>query len=265
MSRIRTTTFQKLKNNGEKITILTAYDYPTAKIMDQTGIEAILIGDSVGMAVQGHSDCLSVTMDMMIYHTTMVSRATEHAMVIGDMPFMSYQVNSEEALRNAGRFVTEGGAHAIKLEGGIDKYGDAIRAIIKAGIPVMGHIGLTPQSVNQMGGYKIQGRGDEARERLKNEAVGLQEAGCFAIVLELVQADVAAEITQLLNIPTIGIGSGKNCDGQVLVSHDMLGMGKQSKFVKRYSDFETQMKDSFENYIHDVKTGTFPAEEHEHR
>lgn len=265
MSRIRTTTFQKRKDSGEKITVLTAYDYPTAKIMDQAGIDAILIGDSVGMAVQGHSDCLSVTMDTMIYHIEMVARATEHAMVIGDMPFMSYQLSPQDALRNAGRFVAEGGAHAVKLEGGVDRFGIAIRTIINAGIPVMGHIGLTPQSINQIGGYKVQGRDEYAQERLKNEAIGLQEAGCFAIVLELVQADIAREISQMLSIPTIGIGSGSGCDGQVLVTHDMLGIGRQSKFVKRYCDFESQMKDAFESYIKDVKDGTFPGEEHEHK
>lgn len=265
MTRVRTTSFQKRKQADEKITMLTAYDYPTARILDATDIDAILVGDSVGTTVQGHADCLGVTMDMMIYHTKLVSSAVQRALVIGDMPFMSYQTNPEEALRNAGRFIAEGGAQAIKLEGGAHLFGDTIKAILRAGIPVMGHIGLTPQSIHQLGGYKVQGRGEEAARSLREQALGLQTAGCFAVVLELVQADVARAISELLTIPTIGIGSGVGCDGQVLVTHDLLGIGKSPKFVKRYCHFEEEMSRAFNGYIGDVKSGAYPAEEHEHK
>ncbi|MCP4644618.1 MAG: 3-methyl-2-oxobutanoate hydroxymethyltransferase, partial [bacterium] len=249
---------------GERITVLTAYDYPTAKLQDDAGVDVILVGDSLGVVVQGHEDTLGVTMDDMVYHTDMVSRAVQRAMVVGDMPFLSYQVSPEEALVNAGRLVADGGAQAVKLEGPADKFGDAISAIIRAGIPVMGHIGLTPQSVNQIGGYKIQGRGEEAKGRLKEEALGLQELGCFALVLELVQADVATEITGLVKIPTIGIGAGAGCDGQVLVMHDMLGFGEARTFFKVFGDARSVMEQAFRDYVKDVREGKFPAKEHEH-
>ncbi|HIJ73930.1 MAG TPA: 3-methyl-2-oxobutanoate hydroxymethyltransferase [Candidatus Hydrogenedentes bacterium] len=265
MARVRTTTLLKFKESGEKITALTAYDYPTAKLLDEAGLDIMLVGDSVGWVVQGRDDSLGVTMDMMVYHTSLVARAAERAMVVGDMPFMSYQVSAAEALRNAGRFITEGGAQAIKLEGPADKFGDAIRAIVHAGIPVMGHLGFTPQSVHQIGGYKIQGRGDEARERLKEEALGLEAAGCFAVVLELVNADVAAEITQALTIPTIGIGAGSGCDGQILVVHDILGLGIRTKFSKVFGDAKSLMAKAFADYVKEVKEGAFPTAEHEHR
>lgn len=265
MARVRTTTLLKRKQTGEKITMLTAYDYPTAKLMDEVGVDCLLVGDSVGMTVQGRSDTLGVTMDMMVYHTQLVSRAAQRALIIGDMPFLSYQVSIEEAVRNAGRFVAEGGAHAVKIEGSADCFGDAIRAILRAGIPVMGHIGFTPQSVNLIGGYKVQGREEDARARLKEHALGLEEAGCFAVVLELVQADVAAAITESLSIPTIGIGSGATCDGQVLVIHDMLGFGEPRTYCKVFGDVRALMKEAFENYVREVKQGAFPAAEHEHR
>ncbi|HPJ99612.1 MAG TPA: 3-methyl-2-oxobutanoate hydroxymethyltransferase [Candidatus Hydrogenedentes bacterium] len=265
MPRIRTTTFRKRKEAGEKITVLTAYDYPSAKLLDECGIDAILVGDSLGTTVQGRDDTLGVTMDQMIYHTSLVSRAAGHAMVIGDMPFLSYQLDAEDAVRNAGRFVTEGGAQAVKLEGSVDKFGHSIAAIVKTGIPVMAHIGLTPQSVHQLGGYKVQGRGDQARQQLKEEALGLQQAGCFAIVLELVQQDTAAEITEMLSIPTIGIGAGPHCDGQVLVMHDMLGFGPQRSFCKVFGDVRGVMETAFQNYIREVREGAFPTEEHGHR
>ena len=265
MARVRTTTLRKRKEDGEKITVLTAYDYPTAKLMDEAGLDVLLVGDSVGMVVQGYPDTLGVTMDMMVYHITMVSRAAEQAMVVGDMPFLSYQVSAEDAVRNAGRFVSEGGAHAVKLEGSADKFGTAIRAILDAGIPVMGHIGLTPQSINQIGGYKVQGRDPQARERLKEEALGLEAIGCFAVVLELVQADLAGEITASLTIPTIGIGSGAGCDGQVLVMHDILGLGMYTKFSKVFGDVKSVMEKAFRDYVREVKEGTFPDSEHEHR
>ncbi len=263
MGRIRTTTLRKKKKDGEKITALTAYDYPTAKLMDEAGIDIVLVGDSVGYTLQGHDDALSVTMDMMLYHTRLVSSAVEHAMVVGDMPFLSYQISPREAVRNAGRFVAESGANAVKLEKGVDKFGDAIKAIIDTGIPVMGHIGLTPQSVNQIGGHKVFGRSAEAAELLMEEAQGLEEAGCFAIVLETVVAEVASRISESLKVPTIGIGSGAGCDGQVLVVHDMFGMGLETKFSKVYADFKTQMRESFEAYIKEVRGGVFPGEEHE--
>ncbi|MFO7976439.1 MAG: 3-methyl-2-oxobutanoate hydroxymethyltransferase [Candidatus Hydrogenedentota bacterium] len=265
MPRIRTTTFRKRKEAGEKLTVLTAYDHPTAKLLDESGIDAVLVGDSLGTAVQGKNDTLSVTMDEMIYHTSMVSRAVKNAMVIGDMPFLSYQLSSAEAVRNAGRFISEGGAQAVKVEGSVDKFGESIAAIIKTGIPVMAHIGLTPQSVHQIGGYRVQGRGEQARECLKEEALGLQQTGCFAIVLELVQTDTAAEITEMLTIPTIGIGSGPHCDGQVLVMHDMLGFGPQRSFFKIFGNVRETMEQAFREYVREVKEGTFPTEEMGHK
>jgi 3-methyl-2-oxobutanoate hydroxymethyltransferase len=265
MARIRTTSLRGRKEKGEKIAMLTAYDHPTAKLMDEAGVDVILVGDSVGTAVAGFEDTLEVTMDQMVYHTRIVSPAVDHALVVGDMPFLSYQVNPEEALRNAGRFVAEGGAQAVKLEGPVDKFGDSIAAILRAGIPVMGHIGLTPQSIHQIGGYRVQGREDEAKERLKEEALGLEHAGCFAIVLELVQADVAKEITEALSIPTIGIGAGPDCDGQVLVMHDMLGFGPERKFVKVFGNAREVMSQAFESYVREVKDQSFPTEEQTHR
>ncbi len=265
MSRIRTTSLRGRKEKGEKIAMLTAYDHPTAKLMDEAGVDVILVGDSVGTAVAGFEDTLKVTMDQMVYHTRIVSAAVDHALVVGDMPFLSYQVSPEEALLNAGRFVAEGGAQAVKLEGPVDKFGDSIAAILRAGIPVMGHIGLTPQSIHQIGGYRVQGREDEAKERLKEEALGLERAGCFAIVLELVQADVAKEITEALSIPTIGIGAGPDCDGQVLVMHDMLGFGPERKFVKVFGNAREVMSQAFESYVREVKDQSFPTEEQTHR
>lgn len=260
MPSITTLTFQERKRAREKITLLTAYDYPTAKLIDESPIDAVLVGDSVGMAVMGFRDTLSVTMDQMVYHTRMVSRAVSRAMVIADMPFLSYQVNPEEALRNAGRLVAEGGAHAVKLEGSVEKFGDAIRLILRAGIPVMGHIGLTPQSVHQLGGYKVQGRDTKQRDRLKAEALGLQQVGCFSIVLECIPADLAQEITESLEIPTIGIGAGPHCDGQVLVLHDILGWGK-TRFTKTYVNVRQLMAEAFARYADEVRRGLFPTEE----
>lgn len=261
MAAVTTVTFQERKRTGEKITVLTAYDYPTARLMDEAGVDAILVGDSLGMAVMGGRDTLGVTMDDMVHHTRMVTRATQRTFVIADLPFLSYQVNPEEALRNAGRLVAEGGAQAVKLEGGADKYGAAIATILKAGIPVMGHIGLTPQSVHQFGGYKVQGRDDAGRERLLAEAKGLQEIGCFAVVLECMPPDLAEEITADVGIPTIGIGAGAGCDGQVLVMHDMLGWGA-TKFTKTFGDARGLMKQAFEDYVREVRSGTYPAKEH---
>lgn len=263
-SAVTTLTFHERKKAGEKITVLTAYDFPTAQILDESGVDAVLVGDSAGMVVMGRRDTLGVTMDEMVHHTRMVAAGISRAMLIADMPFLSYQISPQEAVRNAGRLVAEGGAHAVKLEGPAEKFGEAIRGILHAGIPVMGHIGLTPQSVNIFGGYKVQGRDAAARERLKQEARGLEEAGCFSIVLECIPADLAAEITGLLSIPTIGIGAGAACDGQVLVFHDMLGWGK-ARFCKTFADVRGLMKQGVEAYISEVKAGTFPAEEHTYK
>lgn len=265
MARIRTTTLRACKEKGEKIAMLTAYDYPFARIMDQCGIDVILVGDSCANNVMGLPDTLGITMDEMVHHVKMVSRAVEHALVVADMPFLSYQVSVEEAVRNAGRFIQEGGAHAVKLEGSADRFGTTIQAILNAGIPVMGHIGFTPQSVNQIGGYKIQGKTPEARERLIQEALALQEIGCFALVLELVYADIAREISHKLSIPCIGIGSGAGCDGQVLIAHDMLGFNGEKKYFKIFRNIREEMEKAFTDYIREVKEKTFPRPEHEHR
>lgn len=261
---ITTVTFQERKRAGEKIAMLTAYDFPTAKLIDEGGVDGILVGDSLGMALMGYSSTLPVTMDDMVHHTRMVTRATKRVLVVADLPFLSYQVNAEEALRNAGRLVAEAGAHAVKLEGGAEKFGDAIRMIIRAGVPVMGHIGLTPQSVHQFGGYKVQGRDETSRERLKREALGLQEIGCFAIVLECMPPALAQEISESLSIPTIGIGAGAGCDGQVLVQHDMLGWGT-TRFTKTFHDIKGHMLEAFMAYASEVKAGEFPGREHTYR
>jgi 3-methyl-2-oxobutanoate hydroxymethyltransferase len=262
MARVTAVSLRDRKKSGEKIAVLTAYDYPTAKLMDDAGVDAILVGDSFGMVVMGHPNTLSVTLDQMVHHTAMVSRATKNALVIADMPFLSYQISPEEALRNAGRLVTEGGAQSVKLEGPASKFGPAIAAILNAGIPVMGHIGLTPQSIHQIGGYKVQGRDADGKKRLLEEARGLEEAGCFSLVLECIPSALAAEITQTVSIPTIGIGAGPDCDGQVLVMHDMIGMGKYTKFAKVYADVGTLLAKAFREYVEEVKSGDFPTKGH---
>ncbi len=265
MARITTLSLKERKstgNAGGKIAMLTAYDYPSAQVLDEAGIDIVLVGDSCGMAVMGYEDTLGVTMDDMVHHTRMVSRAVRKALVVADMPFLSYQISPEEALRNAGRLVAEGGAHAVKLEGPVDKFGPAIEAILRAGIPVMGHIGLTPQSVHQIGGYKVQGRSPDSRIRLKEEAQGLDRIGCFALVLECIPADLATEITALVSIPTIGIGAGAGCDGQVLVLHDMLGWGTM-KFCKTFGDARSLMRQACQDYAAAVRDGSFPGKEHE--
>ncbi len=253
----------KMKQRGEKITCLTAYDYSFARILDEAGVEMLLVGDSLGCVVQGCANTLAVTMDEMIYHTRLVVRGRKRALVIGDMPFMSYQVGKDEALRNAGRFFKEAGAEAIKLEGGV-KVQESIRAIVDAGMPVMGHVGLTPQSVHQFGGYKIQGREKERREAVLRDAVAVEEAGAFAVVLEGIPQDLAGEISQRLAIPTIGIGAGLQCDGQVLVIHDMLGLFDDfvPKFVKRYADLKQTMHGAVKEFVGEVKERKFPAQEH---
>jgi 3-methyl-2-oxobutanoate hydroxymethyltransferase len=252
-----------MKKRGEKISILTAYDYSTAAVLDQSGVEILLVGDSLGMVVLGYDSTLPVTMEDMIHHTRAVSRATKRALVIGDMPFMSYQVSVENALYNAGRFLQEGGAHGIKLEGGRD-VAEATRKITSAGIPVMAHLGLTPQSVHQLGGFKVQGKEDAAARRILEDARILEEAGAFSLVLECVPASLAKTITESLTIPTIGIGAGVDCDGQVLVVNDMLGLFERftPRFVKKYANLNLQMKEAVGKYIEEVKTGVFPDEEH---
>ena len=253
----------KMKQRGERISCLTAYDYSFARILDEAGVEMLLVGDSLGCVVQGGANTLAVTMDEMIYHTRLVARGRKRALVIGDMPFMSYQTGKDDALRNAGRFFKEAGAEAIKLEGGVAVQ-DAIRAIVDAGMPVMGHIGLTPQSVHQFGGYKIQGREKQRREALLGDAVAVEQAGAFAVVLEGMPEDLAGEITERLAIPTIGIGAGLECDGQVLVIHDMLGLFDDftPKFVKRYADVKQTMLGAVKEFVGEVKERKFPAAEH---
>ncbi len=256
-------TFQKKKKSGEAITMLTAYDYPTALAMDQAGIDSILVGDSLGMVVLGYENTLPVTMEDMLHHCKAVSRGAKSALLIGDMPFMSYQISPQEALRNAGRFLQEAGMDAVKLEGGSERI-ESIRMIVNAGIPVMGHLGLTPQSIHQLGGFHAQAKLAPAAQALLDEAHRLQEAGCFSLVLESIPAQLAEYISARLDIPAIGIGAGAGCDGQVLVSHDMLGLFERftPKFVKKYAYLHKELTQAFGEYISDVEARTFPSEEH---
>lgn len=258
-SRVMLTTLYKMKEKGEKIVVLTAYDYPFAKIADESGVHIILVGDSLGMVVQGESTTLPVTMDQMIYHTRIVSRAAKFAMIIGDMPFMSYQASIKHAVVNAGRFLKEAGAGAVKLEGGA-AVSETIKAISDAGIPVQAHIGLTPQSVHKMGGYKVQ----RNEEQLMSDALAVQSAGAFSVVLEGIPSDISKKITKALTIPTIGIGAGPHCDGQVLVLHDLLGLnqGHVPKFVKQYAAIGDTAGTAIKQYANDVQTGKFPAKKH---
>jgi len=261
--RVTTLTFRQKKERREPITMLTAYDYPTAMAMDKAGVDCILVGDSLGMVVLGYDNTLPVTMEEMLHHCRAVSRGAKTALLIGDMPFMSYQVSVEEATRNAGRFLQQGSMDAVKLEGGRER-ADAIRSITGAGIPVMGHLGLTPQSVHQLGGFRAQGKTAIAAKRLLEDAMILEEAGCFSIVLESVPARLAELISNRISIPTIGIGAGAGCDGQVLVTHDLLGLFDRftPKFVRKYADFHSEMQRAFADYIEDVETKRFPAQEH---
>jgi len=250
-----------LKRKGEPITVVTAYDFPTARYADQAGVEILLVGDSVGTVLLGYDSTLPVTMEDMLHHVRAVARAKPSALVVGDMPFMSYQVSTEQAVANAGRLVQEGGADAIKLEGGA-RVAEAVARIVEAGIPVMGHLGLTPQSVLAFGGYKVQARGEADQERLLTDAKTLERAGCFALVLEGIPARLGAAVTRELTIPTIGIGAGVQCDGQVLVTHDLLGLyhGHQPKFVRRYAELGTATRDAFARYVADVKARRFPSD-----
>lgn len=258
-------TFQKAKAEGTKLTMLTAYDYSTAKLIDEAGVNSILVGDSLGNVILGYEDTLSVTMEDMIHHGAAVARGAKNALVVIDMPFMSYQVSVEEAVRNAGRLMKEGRGGAVKLEGG-EEVCLQIRAIVNAGIPVVAHLGLTPQSINAFGGFRVQGKTEAAAKKLIEDAKKVQEAGAFAVVLEAVPAKLAALITKQLDIPTIGIGAGNECDGQVLVYQDMLGMFSDftPKFVKRYANVGEVMKDAFRGYIEEVQSGAFPSKENEY-
>ncbi|HAA89809.1 MAG: 3-methyl-2-oxobutanoate hydroxymethyltransferase [Thermoanaerobacterales bacterium 50_218] len=263
MGRVTTATLQEMKKRGEKITLLTAYDYPTARLLDEAGIDILLVGDSVGNVVLGYENTLPVTMEEMIHHTKAVARGAKRAMVVGDMPFLSYQISISEAIRNAGRFLQEAGAQAVKLEGGKER-AETVRALVETGIPVMGHIGLTPQSVHQLGGYRVQGRSEEAAKKLLEDALALEEAGIFSLVLECVPAPVAQMITSKLRIPTLGIGAGPFCDGQVLVTHDLLGLygGRVPKFVKQYIRLYDQMLEAVRSFREEVRDGVFPGPEH---
>lgn len=256
-------TILEQKKNGEKITMLTAYDYSTAKLIDEAGINSILIGDSLGMVMLGYEDTLSVTMEDMIHHTKAVTRGAKNALVIADMPFMSYQTSVYDAVVNAGRLIKEGGAQAVKLEGGATVC-EQIRAITNASIPVMGHIGMTPQSVNAFGGFKVQGKSEEAARKIIEDAKAIEEAGAFGIVIECVPAKLSKLISEVVSIPTIGIGAGAGCDGQVLVYQDMLGMFPDftPKFVRKFANVGEIMKTAFGEYIEEVKAGNFPSEEH---
>jgi 3-methyl-2-oxobutanoate hydroxymethyltransferase len=261
--KVTTRTFLSKKQRGEPITMLTAYDYPTALAVDQAGIDSILVGDSLGMVVLGYENTLPVTMDDMLHHCRAVARGASYALLIGDMPFMSYQVSVEQAVHNAGRFLQEARMDSVKLEGGRERV-DAIRAIVSSGIPVMGHLGLTPQSVHQLGGFRSQGRTAEAARRMLEDALALQEAGCFGIVLEAVPTQLAELISQRLEIPTIGIGAGLGCDGQVLVTHDLLGLFDRftPRFVRKYANLHGEIARALAVFRGEVETRAFPAPEH---
>ena len=249
------------KKNQRKISALTAYDYTFARLLDESGIDVILVGDSAGMVSMGYKNTLPVTMDEMIFHTRGVRRGVQTALLVGDMPFMSYHVSVEHTIQNAGRFIQEGGAEAVKIEGG-SRILDKVHAVVRAGISVMGHVGLTPQSVHQFGGYRIQGKHYLDARQIRKDALDLQKAGVFALVLEGMPMELAAEITAELDIPTIGIGAGSHCDGQILVTQDMLGMNLDftPKFVKKYGELGTQMKSAVRDYVNEVRSGSFPDE-----
>ncbi|NJC86989.1 MAG: 3-methyl-2-oxobutanoate hydroxymethyltransferase [Desulfuromonas sp.] len=254
---------QAMKARGEKIAVLTAYDFPFARIMDQAGIDIVLVGDSAGVVTAGYDTTLPVTMEEMLYHTRAVVRGVAQALVVADMPFLSYQVDLAEARRNAGLLIKEGGAQAVKLEGGVH-VAETIRAIVAMDVPVVGHIGLTPQSIHRMGGYRVQGREEAQAAQLREDAQAVAEAGACAVVLEGIPAALAREITAELPIPTIGIGAGAGCDGQVLVIHDILGLCEKysPKFVKRYADISDTIREGIDAYIREVKAGEFPGPEH---
>lgn len=256
--------FYKKKEKKEKITFISTYDYWSAKLCEEAGIDGILVGDSLSMVVQGNSTTLPVTLDEMIYHSKAVRNGAPNTFIVVDMPFMSYHVSLEDAVRNAGRVLKETGANAVKIEGG-SQMAELINRLVSVGIPVMGHIGLTPQFINQLGGYRVQGKTEEDRKRLKDDAVALQQAGCFSIVLEAVPSSLAKEITESLTIPTIGIGAGSYTDGQILVFHDLIGIfDKTPKFVKRYAEVGKVIKQSLQKFCLEVRNGEFPSREYEY-
>jgi len=259
--KVTTHILKDMKRRGDKIVVLTAYDHPTARMLDESGVDIILVGDSLANVVLGYENTLPVTMDEMLHHVKAVARGATSSMVVADMPFMSYQLSYDEMLKNAFRFIKEGGAEAVKVEG--DVYLDSIKRIVEAGIPVMGHIGFTPQSVNRLGGYRVQGRTTEEQKALIGSAKKLEDAGVFSIVLEMVPEEVAKRITESTSVPTIGCGAGRFCDGQVLVFHDMVGMSgeKVPKFVKKYLDLNKEIKNAVSSYKKDVKEGRFPAKQ----
>ena len=263
MEKVTIHALARKKRQGERITMLTAYDATFARLFDEAGIDCLLVGDSLGMVVQGHDSTLPVTMDEVVYHCRAVQRGARRAHVVADLPFMSYQASVDEAVKNAGRLVAEGGAHGVKLEGGAD-FADVVGRIVRAGIPVMGHLGLTPQSVHRMGGYVVQGRDDAKARQILADALALQEAGCYALVLEGMPVELAAEVTRRLSIPTIGIGAGAACDGQVLVCYDLLGFNPDfaPRFVKRYADGASVVTAAARAYADEVRGGLFPAEQH---
>src|SRR2546430_2642952 len=252
-----------MKQAGERITMLTAYDASFARLLDRAGTDVLLVGDSVGMVVQGHDTTLPVTMDQMVYHCAAVKRGVERAHLVGDLPFGSYQGSADEAVKNAVRLAAEGGVEAVKLEGGAE-YTEVVQRIVRAGVPVMGHLGLTPQSVHKLGGYVVQGRSEEKAQKLLDDAKALEQAGCYSLVLEAIPAELASEITRSIGIPTIGIGAGAGCDGQVLVIYDLLGMNPTfaPRFVKKYLDLGVLIREAVTSFCDEVKHGTFPAPEH---
>lgn len=259
---VRITKLQEMKAAGERIACVTAYDFPSARLVQQAGFEVVLVGDSLGNVVLGYDTTIPVTMDDMLHHTRAVARGAPGLLIVADMPFLTFNVGADDALRNAGRLLQEGGAHAVKLEGG-EPVAGTVRRLTRAGIPVMGHLGLTPQSVNQLGGYRVQGRTLEQAKRLLDDAVALEEAGAFSIVLEAVPAELAGIVTHRLRIPTIGIGAGPDCDGQIQVLHDILGFGaRQPKHAKRYADLNETIGTALAAYAQDVREGRFPAPEH---
>jgi len=254
---------QAMKKQGKRITMLTAYDYPMALLEDRAGIDIILVGDSLAMTVLGHENTLPVTMDEMLHHTKAVARGAKHCLILGDMPFMSYNTSEREAIHNAGRFMKEAGADAVKLEGGVSVK-ETVRAIVRGGIPVMGHIGLTPQTVSMLGGFKVQGKDAQAAQKIIDDALALQDAGAFSVLLEAVPAPIAKMVTERLTVPTIGIGAGVHCDGQVLVVHDMLGLFDRftPKFAKKYVNLSEVILKALDAYKEEVIKGEFPTDQH---
>ena len=263
VTRKTTADIKKMKASGEKITVLTAYDYAMSSILDECNIDIILVGDSLGNVVLGYDTTLPVTMEDMLHHTKAVSRGVRNALIVADMPFLSYQVSEHKAINNAGRFLKEANAQAVKLEGGRE-FAEVVRKMTSSGIPVMAHLGLTPQSIHQIGGYKVQGKNEDAASRIIEDAKILEQAGAFSVVLECIPEGLASEVTKSVSIPTIGIGAGINCDGQVLVINDLLGMNEKftPKFVKKFANLNLEIKKAVKNYIGEVKNGNFPDSEH---